>query len=136
MIIRLCVPVPQGCLEDSGDGRRHWTRCLVRPDLVVPARPSCVGVPFQLGHPRVTDADATGVLAVGADGVRDGRETVQRPALSVATEEAQETMLDWVPTGAAAVNVGHAKAVAVALDTLQRVLPSPRAAAVAADEDQ
>ena len=90
-----------------------------------------------MSHPRVIGADAAGVLAFGADGVRDGRETVQRPALSVATEEAQETMLDWVPTGAAAGNVGHAKAVAVAQDTLQRVLPSLRAvAAAAAGEEQ
>ena len=50
-------------------------------------------------------------------------------------------MLDRVPLGAAAGIVGHAHAqpVRVALDVLQGVLPSPRAAAVAAaavGEDQ
>lgn len=66
------------------------------------------------------------------DGLRLWTRRLVRSALSAATEEAEQTMLDWIPMGAAAGIVGHEKAVAVALDTLQRVLPSPRAAAVAA----
>ena len=77
----------------------------------------------------------------GADVVQDRGEAVQRPALSIGTEEAEQALLDRIPLGAVAgvVRHAHAHAEAVAQDVLRGVLPSAGAAAVAAaavGEDQ
>ena len=142
-------------LEGSRSGRRRGTGRRLRSDLVVPAEPFGTGVQRQLSHSLVADADAEGVLAGdpagrhmqalagsrGADVVQDRGEGVQRPALPVGTEDAEETMLNRIPCGATAGVVGHAhaQAMAVAQDALRGVLPSAGAAAVAAaavGEDQ